>query len=102
MDDNQGCKAALLAQAKQIAIKGHVSKSGANGHWLGAPFEDIYEMKPGDYRFFGFRHGRIFYITNGAPKKTKGKQRVDYQEALKRRNEFLNDVNTTADRVRKP
>jgi hypothetical protein len=83
------CKAALLAQARQISVNGKVSKQPENGHWLKGEFADVYEMKPGNFRFMVFRHGNDFYITNGAQKKTERKQRADWQFAVEARKTFF-------------
>ena len=73
-------RAALLAQSRQVASKGLVSKVPENGHPLQPPYEPIIVLKPGDFRFFGFRDGATFFIVSAAPKKDK-KQDPDYRFA---------------------
>lgn len=88
-EQNRKCKAGLLAQARQISEKGHVSAQPRNGHQLQARFRDLYEMKPGKiYRFMGFRHRAVFYIALGAFKDDKHQDR-DYEVALGMRSRFL-------------
>ena len=70
----------LLALARQISIKGVVGKQPENGHRLQGDFNDLYELKPGDWRFMGFRQGVDFYLTNGAAKKRN--QEPDYRFAM--------------------
>ncbi len=78
-NDNPDCRASLLALAKQVAVKGRVGKVPENGHPLQDPFKPLQELKPGDYRFMGFRDGGVFFLTNGAPKKKN--QHPDYRIA---------------------
>jgi hypothetical protein len=68
-DEHPECRASLLAQARQYALNGRVSKVPENGHQLQDEFSDLYELKPGDHRFMGFRDGTKFFLTMGAPKK---------------------------------
>jgi hypothetical protein len=79
---NRRCKPGLLALSRQITIKGVVGKQPENGHRLYEPFSDLYELKPGDFRFMGFRSGNNFYLTNGAPKAKKKEQERDYRFGL--------------------
>lgn len=72
-----------------MSVKGHVAKQPENGHRLHGKYDDLYEVKPGNFRFMVFRHGNEFFITNGAPKKLKGKQDEDYAIALQLRKDFL-------------
>ena len=83
------CKVALLAQARQMSVKGRVAKQPENGHPLKGKYRDLYEMKPGDFRFMVFRHGNDFYITNGAPKKERNKQVPDYEHAQRMKTPFM-------------
>lgn len=79
--ENRECRGKLVAQAKQIALNGRVGRIPQNGRQLKGEFRDLTELKPGDFRFLGFRDGDVFYITNGARKDPKN-QRRDYQRAL--------------------
>lgn len=86
---NPECKAALLAQARQISIKGRVGKVPENGHYLEGEFSELYELKPGDHRFMGFRRGSDFYLAYGAAKKSKVRaQEADYRTALELKQAF--------------
>jgi hypothetical protein len=81
-DANKPCKGGLLALSRQISVKGVVGKQPENGHRLYAPYDDLYELKPGDFRFMGFRSGRDFYLTNGALKAKRKEQERDYKFGL--------------------
>lgn len=87
-DATPACRAALLAQARQLALKGVVGKVPENGHALHGEYDGLHVLKPGDHRFMYFRWGDSCYITNGAPKKTNAKQNSDYGQALKLMKEF--------------
>ena len=87
-DENPACRGALVAQSKQIAISGRVGKMPENGHQLKGKYADITELKPGDFRFFGFRDGDTFFITNGARKDPKRQDR-DYDFALEIRAKYF-------------
>lgn len=88
---NSACKKALLAQARQIAIKGAVGKQPENGHWLEGAYSELYQLKPGDFRFFGFRHLIDFFITSGATKDVKNQEK-DYAFALKLKHAFFAEL----------
>lgn len=88
-DATPACRTALAAQAAHVADKGRVAKSPRNGHQLEGEFRDLYELKPGDYRFIGFRHLNTFYISNGAKKEKRKKQERDYRFALAARDAFF-------------
>lgn len=90
-DEHPECKPALTARAAQLAETGRFGKVPQNGHPLKGKWRDLIELKPGDHRFMGFRHGDVFYITNGAPKDAKKQQR-DWDFALKIREAFLKRV----------
>lgn len=85
---NQPCRGALIAQAKQVAVKGRVGKVPENGRQLEGKYSALIELKPGDFRFLGFRDGNVFLITNGARKDPKLQHR-DYDFALQIREEYL-------------
>ncbi len=55
-------------------------------------------MKPGDYRFFGFRYRATFYIVSGATKKTRARQEPDYRDARQRHDEFIADLDATTNK----
>ena len=88
-DANKACKAGLLAQASQYAATGRVAKVPENGHRLQGEYRDLYEFKPGNFRFIGFRYRDTFYLTNAAHKSPKKKQDRDYRLALRLRTEFI-------------
>ena len=88
---NPACKKALLAQARQISLRGAVGKQPQNGHWLEGTYAELYQLKPGDYRFFGFRHLVDFFITSGAAKDPKNQER-DYAFALKLKQAFFAEI----------
>lgn len=91
-ESNSECKASLLALARQVAAKGHVGKVPENGHKLIGEYDGIYELKPGDYRFFGFRDRTDFYITNAAPKQSRTRrQEPDYKRAKMLREEYFTE-----------
>ena len=87
-DENPACRGALVAQAKQIALRGRVSKVPENGRQLKGKYADITELKPGNFRFFGFRDGDTFFITNGARKDPKRQDR-DYDFAVEIRAKYF-------------
>jgi len=87
-DENPACRGALVAQATQIAILGRVGKIPENGRQLKGKYADITELKPGNFRFFGFRDGDIFFITNGARKDPKRQDR-DYDFAVEIRAKYF-------------
>ena len=87
-DENPACHGALVAQATQIAISGRVGKIPENGRQLKGKYADITELKPGDFRFFGFRDGDTFFITNGARKDPKRQDR-DYDFAVEIRARYF-------------
>jgi hypothetical protein len=87
-DENAACRGALVAQAKQVALLGRVGKIPENGHQLKGKYADITELKPGDFRFFGFRDGDTFFITNGARKDPK-RQKRDYDFAVEIRAKYF-------------
>jgi hypothetical protein len=90
-NDNSNCRASLLSLARQIAVKGRVGKVPENGHPVQDPYRPIQELKPGNYRFMGFREGSVFFLTNGAPKKKN--QNADYRFALEIYNAYKNRKN---------
>jgi hypothetical protein len=90
-DATKECRTSLAALAQQVANRGYVGKQPENGHRLKGEYSELYELKPGDHRFMGFRFGRDFYLTNGAPKDDK-KQEKDYAFSLKIRAAVLKDL----------
>ena len=87
------CRASLLALARQVSLKGRVGKVPENGHPLQGEFDGLQELKPGDYRFMGFRHRENFFITNGAVKQSSAsKQRPDYVFAKNLKEAFMRTV----------
>lgn len=93
-DSVKDCRIRLAALAQQIASSGIVGKQPENGHRLKGDYSDLYELKPGKYRFMGFRAGRNFYLTNGAPKNAKRQDR-DYDFALQIRGAVLKTLEKT-------
>ena len=87
-DETPTCRGALVAQATQIAISGRVGKVPENGRQLKGKYADITELKPGDFRFFGFRDDDTFFITNGARKDPK-RQHRDYDFAVEIRAKYF-------------
>lgn len=67
-------RARFIALARMLSEVGRLP-DGRHGHYLQPPFTNIFELKPGDGRLFGFFHERTFYVTNGADKKSKKEQR---------------------------
>lgn len=92
LNENTKSKAGLLSLIAQIAVSGRVSNIPQRGRKLREPFSEIWELKPGPFRYMGFFHNGEFYITNGAPKKTGRQQNVDYSAASRLRLEFLGDT----------
>jgi hypothetical protein len=80
-------RARFFALARMLAEFGRLP-DGTQGHFLKPPFADIYEMKPGSGRVFGFFHERTIYLTNGADKKKPKQQKSDYEEASRLRDDF--------------
>jgi hypothetical protein len=87
-DENPACRGALMAQAKQVALLGRVGKVPENGRQLKGKYADITELKPSNFRFFGFRDGDTFFITNGARKDPKRQDR-DYDFAVEIRAKYF-------------
>jgi hypothetical protein len=90
-DANKECRVSLAALAQQMAVKGTVGKQPENGHRLKGRFDSMYELKPGDHRFMGFRRGTDFFLTNAARKNAKN-QSPDYEFGLKIRESVLRDL----------
>jgi hypothetical protein len=84
-------QARFLALAHRLGDHGEF-KSTEHGHWLAAPFESIYELKPSGARFMGFFHEHNFYVTNGAPKRKGKAQNSDYAIAEKMRTDFYSGI----------
>lgn len=81
-------RARFIALAKVLADSG-VLPDRAHGHYLKAPFQDIFELKPRNCRFYGFFHLRNYYITNGGPKANPKVQLQDHERAEQMRKDFL-------------
>ena len=75
----------------QMAQTGKLGKMPQNGHWLKGDYHEVFEFKPGNYRFFGFSYGKVFYITNGAQKDEKRQDR-DWNFAVALRTEFFDTL----------
>lgn len=91
---NPECAPALLAQAGQIASKGHVGKVPENGHQLKGRYKDLYVLKPGGHRFLGFRFQSTFLLCSGCRKDAKQQDR-DYEFALELRTAFLKSASSS-------
>lgn len=74
-----------------MAQDGKLGKSPENGHWLKGDYHELFEFKPGNFRFFGFPHARVFYIANGAGKDEK-RQYKDWNFAIRLRIEFFDNL----------
>ena len=86
---NPRCQASFLARCRTLAARGTVLVR-EQGHHLRPPYEDIYELKPGRYRFFGFRDRHLFLVTNAAMKMPQLRQQEgDYRMALTLRTEYF-------------
>ena len=81
-------EARLLALATTMAEQGRLP-SKSHGHFLEAPFEEIFEFKPFSHRFFGFFDGQMLYLTNGAPKRNQKAQNADYVAAKRMQSAFF-------------
>lgn len=84
----EAVKARMLVLAQHLARDGCLT-TDQNGHWLDAPFSEIYEFKPQKHRIFAFRHGTSIYLACGAPKRRAKAQRGDYVRAVSLRNDFF-------------
>lgn len=85
-EQNPKSKPSLRAQAQVLASKGHLRSDA--GHYCEPPFEKVFEFTPKRFRFFAFRSGDVFYITNGAWKNPKNQDK-DRRFCEKCRIEYL-------------
>ena len=78
----------VVALARRLADVGRLPDS-THGHFLKAPYDQIFELKPPGVRVFGFFHERNLYLTHGAPKKKVKEQAGDYATAERLRADFF-------------
>lgn len=84
---NRKSKPSLLSLVQQLVANGRVSITPERGHPLkGEKYKGLHVLKPGGYRYFYFREGNTFYLTNGAKK--QGRQEPDYKRAKRLRDDF--------------
>ncbi len=87
-EQNRRSQPSLRAQAQVFSDKGRLREDA--GHYCKPPFEKVYEITQRHFRFFAFRNGDVFYITNGAKKNPKN-QDPDRRFCEKCRVEFFSD-----------
>lgn len=84
-------RARFLALSRQLGNAGAILNHN-HGHFLKAPYQDIFELKPPGIRVFGFFYETNFYLTNAAPKRKTKAQESDYMVAGNLRADFLQRI----------
>lgn len=85
---NPMVRARFVALTRLLGDYGELANE-SQGHFLKAPYDKIYELKPRDGRLFGFFHERNYYLTNGGPKQKVKRQQSDYATSEEMRVDFL-------------
>ena len=99
--DLPGHASKFAALVGEFAELGHI-KNWTKGHYLGPPYEDLFEFKPPLARVFGFRRGSEFIVVSAARKVTSKKQQArDYQRADNLRITYCNQLDDNADGPRR-
>jgi hypothetical protein len=86
-----------LVRAKFQAYAEYMAEHGKMptpewGHWLHAPYDDLFEFKPKGHRILAFRDGQNLYVVSGAKKANKKKQDADYLIALNLRANYYDGL----------